>query len=350
MKVYFDNATSTVIDEAVFITMLPYLRGNYGIPSALHAHGRAANTVIKKNRSKLAAILGVNSEEIVFTSGHYESLKLAISSVIESTGIDHIITSKYEHPSTVAIFLTLQRKFNVKINYLEQGADGTVDLDHLGVLLKKNTNNFISLSHANVETGGLNDIQKITDLARQYRSLLHIDAAYTAGNFRYDLSKIDFLSASADRFHGPAGIGFLYNRWRTSLIYPEQENTNIVSIVGLTEALTLAYDSLEERREYIGQLKQRLAIELSEYIPDSEIIGNHGLDDKGYFAFLSVKFPSLFQNRSLQQYLDECEISVSGKIESGFEIIYFTFSKLNTLEEIDYVVDNLSAVFARINY
>ena len=202
MEVYLDNATSTLIDEDVFATMLPYLRGNYGAPSAKHAHGRAAYKIIEKHRSGVASVLGVSGQEITFTSGDAESLKLAIISAIENTGIDHIITSKFEHPATASIFWALQRKFNTRISYLKHEDDGAIDFDHFAFLLRTNTKNFISLSHANIETGNLNDIKKITDLSSHYQSLVHIDAVHTIGHFNYDLSKIDFLSASADRFHG----------------------------------------------------------------------------------------------------------------------------------------------------
>jgi len=350
MEVYLDNATATLIDEDVFAAMLPYLRGNYGAPGATHAYGRAANTIIEKNRSRVAAILGVSGEEITFTSGDAESLRLAITSAIENTGVDHIITTKFEHPATAAIFWALQRKFNVRISYVKHYDDGAIDFGHLAFLLRTNTRNFISFSHANIETGNLNDIEKITDLAGHYKALLHIDAIYTTGHFSYDLSKIDFLSASADRFHGPAGIGFLYNRSGTRLVASNMESSYVAGIVGLSKALELAYSDLDHRREYINQLKQRLASELSELIPDSEIIGNSAIDKKGHFAFLSIRFLSLFKSRSLIHYLDESGISVSGKSHSRFETIHFTFSKYNTPEEIDYVIDHLSGIYERVSY
>ena len=347
MRVYMDNISGTALDDEVFKTMVPYLQNQHGIPYSLHLNGREAKKVIEKSRNKIAQYLNAEPGEIAFTSSGSEALKTAIISAIESTGIDHVITTRYEHSSVLEILLVLQRKRDLRISYVMHHNDGRIDLHHLEYLLRTNTRNVISVSHAYVETGNLNDIGRISALAEHYKALLHIDAVQTLGHYRYDMGKLKahFLTASADKFYGPKGVGFLYSRNVSSFSKPayDKDFENVSNAAGLAKALEIGYRDLYKRKEYIEALKQKLTEYIRNGIPESSFIGNSALQDISHFAVLSVKFPNIKQN--LLQYLDDYHISVSGTSENGFDVVHFSLSKYNTPEEIDYVFDKLSSIY-----
>lgn len=341
MRVYLDNSASTPLDKEVFKAMVPFLRDQFGDPASRHSHGLELKYAIENAKERIGILLNADPHEINFTNGGKDELIAAI----EASGIDHIITTGYENESFMNSLKQLRKRNYLRISYI-QHRDGVLDLRHLEFLLRTNTRNFITVTHLNLETGELNEIEKIANLASHYKAYFHIDATHSLGKYHFDLQKINFLSAPANRFHGPTGIGIFYHSKDTYIKLPPVQLC-ISHIKGLTVALEAAYENLNEEKEYITQLKSRMAHHFREFIPDAQIICD---PEKSHYASLIVRFPRLFEDKSLQAYLDESHVSVAGINEPGFDIIHFSFSKLNTPEEIDYVTDNLTSLYERVNY
>lgn len=376
MKIYLDNAATTPLDPTVFKAMTPYLLEQYGNPSAHHGHGREARKAIDTSRASIAKLLNASPEEIIFTSGGTEADNIAIVSAITCGQIDHVITTRFEHHAVLNTLKSLSKKHNTRVSFVKHDADGNLDLADLEYLLRTNTRNLVSIMHANNEIGNLNDIEKISGLCDRYNALFHTDTVQTMGHYTYDLSKlkIHFLAASAHKFHGPKGVGFLYCRKGnrlTQLIHGGgQENSNragtenIPGIVGVAKALEVAYQNLDADQSYLQSLKNYFIDQLKTVIPEIRFNGNSANADKSLYTVLSVNLPSEPLNRSLIQLLDELEISVSGGsacstgsrshvleaigIKPGFDTVRFSFSKFNTFSEIDHVVSKLAAIYETV--
>lgn len=373
MTIYLDNAATTQLDKDVFDAMTPYLFENYGNPSAQHGHGRRAKEAVEKSRATIAALLNASPEEIIFTSGGTEADNIAIVSAIECGGIDHVITTKFEHQAVLQTLNAIQKKRDLRVSFINHDKQGNLDLQHLEYLLRTNTRNLVSVMHANNEIGNLNDIEKIGELCERYKALFHTDTVQTMGHSRFDLQKqkIHFLTASAHKFHGPKGVGFLYCRKGirlTRLVHGGGQERklragteNIPGIVGLAKALEIAYLNLEEDARNIQALKDKLINELTELIPEVQFNGNSAVADKSLFTVLSVNLPAILPGQSVLQYLDGEQISVSGGsaccaggeshvlkaigIEPGYDTVRFSFSKFNNHHEIEYVAAKLAGLF-----
>jgi len=371
MKVYLDNAATTPLDPTVFEAMAPYLLNHFGNPSSQHGHGREAKTALETCRATIAGLLNATPEEIIFTSGGTEADNIAIVSAVTCAGIDHVITTPFEHPAVLNTLRSLARQYNIRISYLQHDRAGNLDLDHLEYLLRTNTRNLVSVMHANNEVGNLNDIGRIGGLCEKYQALFHTDTVQTIGHCRHDLSnlKVHFLAASAHKFHGPKGVGFLYCRKGTRLTRlihgGGQEGNlragteNIPGIVGMTKALQNAYAHIDEHAEYIQYLKSYLADRLIEILPHVQFNGNSAFPGKSIYTILSVSLPPAGVN--LLSYLDEADIAVSGGsacstgsashvlkalgVNPNRTTIRFSFSRFNTIAELDQVVEKLAVVY-----
>jgi len=364
MKIYFDNAASTPLDKEVYQAMQPWLLDQCGVPSSHHGYGRDAQAAIERSRATVAKILNALPEEIVFTNSGSDADHLAIISAVTCAGIDHVITTPFEHEAVLKTVSSLRRNHDIRISYIRHDKLGNLDLNHLEHLLRNNTRNLVTVMHANNEIGNLNDIESIGRLCEKYKALFHTDAAQAIGHYRYDLKnlKINFLAASAHKFHGPKGIGFLYCRKGTRLKSSTHgpATDNIPGIVGLAKALSVAHENIAGHGQHIQQLKNRLISQLLAIVPEIGFNGNSGIEAKSISSILSISLPPPQQNRSLLQLLDDHEIAVSGGssstshvlkalgVEAGFDNIRFSFSKFNTTAEIDHVTEVIAAVYQTV--
>jgi cysteine desulfurase len=374
MKIYLDNAATTPLEPAVFEAMTPYLLNHFGNPSSQHGAGREAKAAMEACRETIAGLLNALPEEIIFTSCGTEADNIAIVSAVTCAGIDHVITTPFEHPAVLQTLRSLSHKYNTRISYLKHDDKGNLDLNHLEYLLRTNTRNLVSIMHANNEVGNLNDIESIGVLCEKYQALFHTDTVQTIGHYRHDLSKlkVHFLASSAHKFHGPKGVGFLYCRKGvrlTRLIHGGGQERgsragteNIPGIVGLTKALEIAYAGLDTDRLYIENLKERFINRLTETLPDLQFNGNSAEPDKSLYTILSVSLPKT--GTDLLQYLDSENIAVSGGSacsggsashvinalggDLSRATIRFSFSKFNTLAELNRVVQTLAAAYRLI--
>lgn len=364
MKVYLDNAASTPLDREVYNAMTPYLLDQYGIPSAHHGYGRDAKAAVEISRVAIAKSLNALPEEIIFTSGAAEANNIAILSAVNCALIDHIITTPFEHHAVLQSLSILQRKHDIRVSYIRHDERGNLDLNYLEYLLRTNTRNLVSIMHANNEIGNLNDIETIGNLCRKYKTLFHTDAAQTAGRYYFDLAglNVNFLAASAHKFHGPKGIGFLYCRKGTRLL-PGLHNAgtdNIPGIIGISKALTIAGEEADRQLTYIQGLKNRLITQLSDLFPTVTFNGNSGIAAQSIPSILNVRLPDTVTNKSFLQHLDEHQVAVSAGYSSSSHVlkalgiaadtenIRFSFSKFNTPQEIDHVAKVVAAIYQTV--
>lgn len=378
MRVYLDNAATTCIDPEVLQEMLPYLEKYYGNPSSTHGHGREVKAAIEKSRKKVASLLNVHPSEIIFTSGGTESDNTVLRSCINSKEVKHIVTSKLEHHAVLHTVEELESKGLVKVTYLDFDEKGEVDLDQLANVLANNKNILVSLMHGNNEIGNILDIHKVSALCKEHDALFHSDTVQTIGHFNVDLSEleIDFLAASAHKFHGPKGVGFLYvnknSKIRPILTGGGQEREmrggteNVYGIIGLAKALELSLANLNDHRNHIEKLKNRMIQLLQEKIEGVSFNGNSSDVENSLYTVLNVCLPESAANSMLLFSLDLAGISVSGGsacssgAQAGSHVISalkkgnmagrgtvrFSFSKFNTQEDIDYACNKLEEILA----
>jgi len=374
MRVYLDNAATTPLDKEVMEAMMPYMLEHYGNPSSIHTHGREVRAALDKARKTVAGYLNAATSEIFFTSGGTEADNTAILSSIRSHGIKHVVTSPIEHHAVLHTLEALEKAGEIKLSFVALKEKGELDLYNLDSLLGENPNSFVSLMHGNNEVGNILDLATASEICKKHKAIFHSDTVQTMGHYTFDLQKPspDFIVASAHKFHGPKGVGFLYINADTK-IQPylhgggQERNMrggteNVYGIIGLAKAMELAYTSLEEHRNYILSLKTRMIEGLIEIIPGVKFNGQSADLDKSLYTVLSVAIPGADLDDMLLFNLDINKISASAgsacasgtsigshvlqsiKADEDFGHIRFSFSKYNTMEEIDYVLEKLKGV------
>ena len=324
MAIYLDNAATTPLDPQVIEAMQPYLTQYFGNPSSIHSHGRAVRTAIETSRKTIAEILNVSAAEIIFTSGGTEADNTFLNGAVESSGVTHIVTSKIEHPAILQTISLLEKTKWVTAGYVNLDRLGNVDLNHLEELLHKQPNSLVTLMHANNEIGNITDMAAVAKIVESSGSLYHSDAVQSMGHLNIDLKThhIHGLSASAHKFHGPKGSGFMFVRKGTKIAQfikgGAQERghrggtENVYGIVGTAKALELAVDNLEQDQLHVTKLKTRMVEKLSAAIEGIAFNGTSAHPDQSLYTVLSVSMPPSDKNEMLLFTMDLNEISVSG--------------------------------------
>jgi len=377
-RVYFDNAATTPISEAVIQAMLPVLREQYGNPSSIHAEGRSVRAAIEAARKTVAQSIGAGTGEIFFTSGGTESNNMAIKCAVRDLGVRRIISSPTEHHCGIHALETVEKVDGVEVVRLPVDAVGRIDYQDLENTLSASDGKktLVSLMHANNEIGTMIDLERVSALCRQYGVLLHSDTVQTVGHFPINVQKtpLNFLSGAAHKFHGPKGVGFIYINPETS-IKPfidggaQERNMrggteNVYGIVGLAKALELATTEMDARVKHISDVRNYLKTRLSEEFEGIQFNGD--CDGESLYTVLNVSFPPSPKNELLLLSLDIAGISCSGgsACSSGSEkgshvleaigadparkSIRFSFSHYNTHEEVVFVVEKLKVVLPEL--
>ena len=374
-KVYLDNAATTELDAEVLDVMLRSMKTDYGNPSSSHSFGRKTRSVIETSRKSIADLLNADASEIFFTSGGTEADNMAIRGAVRDAGVKHIITSKIEHPAVVNTVAHLKNKDKVSVDYVNLNENGAVDLIHLEELLSNNTNTLVSLMHGNNEIGNLLDIESVSLLCQKYDALFHSDTVQTVGHYDFDLKaiKIDFLTCSAHKFHGPKGVGFLYINKQvniTPLIHGGSQERDmragtecVYGIVGLAKAMEVAYRDLSMHRKHIEKLKKHMIKELKKHLSFIAFNGTCIDLNNSLYTVISLSFPRQDYDDLLLFNLDLLGISCSGgsacssgnisqshvisqiKTLDG-PVVRFSFSRYNTIEDIDFAVKQLMSLFS----
>jgi cysteine desulfurase len=370
-RIYLDNAATTPLDKEVLEAMLPYLSDHFGNPSSIYSYGRETRMAIENARKSVAKLLGARPGEIFFTSGGTESNNTAIAASIRDLGCRHIITSPIEHHAVLHAVEHYGHQQSVTYNFVEILPDGSVDYNSLETQLRSATSNcLVTLMHANNELGTLMDIKRVGELCKQYNAIFHSDCVQTVGHYPIDLKSIyiHFISCASHKFHGPKGVGILYVREDINikpLIFGggQERNMragteNVYGIVGFAKALEIAMRDYEKDSSYIKDLKKYMQQQLQENIPG--VVLNSDCDC--LYTVLSVCFPKSEKSEMMLFNLDINNICVSGGsacssgANAGSHVmkalnklndcntLRFSFSKYNTKEEIDRVVEKLKEV------
>ena len=283
-NIYLDNNATTPLHPEVLEAMLPGLRENYGNPSSIHSFGRSARVQLDEALEKVAHLINAQSSEIIFTSGGTEANNLALLGVAFRDKEKKIITSKTEHPSVLNPCRQLEEQ-GVEVHYLDVDGLGRIDMDDLETQITESTA-LISLQHANSETGVLQDIKRVSEIARNKGVLFHTDAVQSVAKMPFDVKDypVDLLSISAHKFYGPKGVGALYLRKGTPALFSpvcggNQEKKrrggteNVAGIMGFGKACELATKKMDEVSK-LADLRDYFQNRVCELIPRTELLGD----------------------------------------------------------------------------
>jgi cysteine desulfurase len=369
-RIYFDNAATTPLDKAVLDTMLPYMTDKFGNPSSIYSYGRESRLGIESARKTVAKILNAHPGEIFFTSGGTESSNTAIHAAIHDLGCRHIISSPIEHHATLHTVEHAHSKENIRLSWVKLQPDGHVDMEDLCRLLSESKERcLVSLMHANNEIGNLLDLHAVGNLCKEFDAIFHSDTVQTVGHYPFDLrnTPVHFINGAAHKFHGPKGVGILYINENVKITPFVQGGSqernmragteNLYGIVGFAKALELATANYEEHSNYINSIRQYMADQLEKHIPGVGFNGD--LRGRSLYTVLNASFPKSEKSEMLLFNLDINGICASGGsactsgADAGSHVIRsinndpnkvavrFSFSRDNTKEEVDKVVEKL---------
>ena len=372
-RIYFDNAATTPLDKEVLEAMMPYLTERFGNPSSIYSYGRETRLAIENARKSVARLLNAHPGEIFFTSGGTESNNTAILSAIRDMGCTHIITSPIEHHAVLHTVEHYANQRTVSFSFVKLLADDHIDLIDLEAqLVGREDKCLVSLMHANNEIGNLLSMNAVSTLCRKYNAVFHSDCVQTVGHYPIDLGRmdIDFISASGHKFHGPKGVGILYvnsNVQVKPLLYGggQERNMragteNLYGIVGFAKALELAMERYQQDSAYIKNLKAYMIAQLQQHIPGIGFNGDY--DESCLYTVLNTSVPQSAKSEMLLFNLDIHGICVSGgsacssgasqgshviaalKPDDPGVTVRFSFSRNNTMEEVDKVVEVLAGL------
>ncbi|MFP9113327.1 cysteine desulfurase family protein [Flavobacterium sp. RHBU_3] len=299
-KAYLDNASTTALRPEV-VHEIAHTLAEYGNASSTHSFGRGAKVLLETARKDIARYLNAEAREIIFTSGGTEANNFLLRSAVKALGIKRIISSKTEHHAVLNTVQELSGEFGIIAEYVNLLPGGLPDLKHLEVLLQEDVSTLVSLMHVNNETGVVLDLTATGNLCHQYKAYFHSDTVQSVGKTELDLKNIpvDFITASAHKFHGPKGIGFAFIRknlpLQPILFGGEQEKglrpgtEPIHQVTGMAKALELSYKHLNEERAYITELKEYLYAQLDTHFPGYKINGQ-GTGEL-FYNIANIQFP-----------------------------------------------------------
>ncbi len=365
--IYMDNAATTEMDERVWQAMVPFFKHSYGNPSSVYSFSRENKAAIKKVRDEAAKVIHAKPQEIYFTSGGTEAINWALKGLAYAPGETgkHIISSQSEHHGTLHTLEFLEKQ-GFEITYLGVDSAGLINLEELRDSIREDTI-LVSIMAANNEVGTLSNLKGIGAICQEKHVLFHTDAVQAIGAMEINVQEmhIDLLSASAHKFHGPKGVGFLYLKSGIpieNLLHGGNQERgrrsgteNVAGIVGMGKALELLQVDQEEKLQRIASLRDLLIEGLLE-IPDSRLNGPSGelrLPNNVNISFKDVDGESLLLNLDLKGVLASSgSACTSGAIDEshvlkamGVEKEYIkgslrlTLSQYTSKEEVDQVIE-----------
>lgn len=374
--IYFDNAATTKLDDEVLKEMMPYLTNMYGNASAIYELGRESRKAIEDAREKVAKVLNCEVGEVYFTSCGSESDNTAIKEIARANkkNGNHIITSKIEHLAVIETCEQLKKE-GFEITYIGVDEKGIVDLEEIKRAIKPTTI-LISIMFANNEIGTVEPIKEIGKIAKEHKIVFHTDAVQAVGNVRIDVEdmNIDSLSLSGHKFYGPKGVGVLYVKREIefhSFInggYQEKNKRagteNVAGIVGIGKAIELAYQNLDEHNKKITELRDYFINQITAKIPKVKINGDmiNRLPGNVNISFEGVDAEGLLLNLDLKKICASSGSACSaGSLEPSRVLLAIglekemaksslrvTIGKYNTKEEVDYLIESLEEIIARL--
>lgn len=376
MNIYLDNAATTKMSRTAIDAMLPYMEENFGNPSSLHSEGQRANEALTSARQRVAACLGCEAEEIVFTSGGSEADNQAILSAArigERQGKKHIISTAFEHHAVLHTLKKLEKE-GFEVTLLDVHENGLITAEQVSDAIRPDTC-LVTVMYANNEIGTIQPIAEIGAVCRAKEVLFHTDAVQAVGHLHIDVKSrnIDMLSLSAHKFHGPKGIGAIYARRGirlTNLIEGGMQERgrragteNIPAIMGMAAAMEDACGHIDDRAAKMSGLRDRLIAGLRE-IPHSVLNGDavHRLPGNVNFCFEGIEGESLLlllDDKGV--YASSGSACTSGSLDPSHVLLAIgrpheiahgslrlTLSGETDLEEIDYTIRAVKDVVAHL--
>ena len=373
--VYLDNNATTKVAPEVVAEMLPYFSDYYGNPSSMHSFGGNLGLKVREARDRVAALLGAQPDEILFTSGGTESDVTAIHAALAANPDKrHIVTTRVEHPAIKNLF-EQYGKNGYRVSFIPVDREGRIDLDELFHSLSEETA-VVSMMWANNETGVLFPVDAVAAELRSRGIVLHTDAVQAVGKLPIDLARtgVDLLSLSGHKFHGPKGIGALYIRKGTKfkplMVGGHQEHgrragtENVPGILGLGKACELAAANLDDLGTRVRGLRDRLEHTLLEAVPQCMVNGErpNRLPNTTSIAFEYVEGEAiLLMMNEFGIAASSGSACTSGSLEPSHVLramgipftaahgsIRFSLSHYTTDEEIDFVIDKVPPIIDRL--
>jgi cysteine desulfurase len=380
--IYLDNAATTRVDPRVVERMLPYLCEHYGNPaSATHAYGWAADEAVEQAREQVAALIGCDAAELIWTSGATESNGLALRGLIggvqrrDPARRPHVITQRTEHAAVLAPLRDLRVQGQIELSVLDVGADGRVDPQALAAALRDDTA-LVSVMWVNNETGVVQDVAQLAGVCQVRGVPLHVDAAQAAGKLPIDLSRTPLaaLSLSAHKLHGPKGVGALFVRSdHLARLVPQQLGGSqerglragtlpVHQIVGFGEACRIARQQMAQDQAQIAALSARLWNGLST-VPG---VFRNGAAEHCIAHTLSIGFAETDALALIERLLPELALSTGAACSSthtkpspvlramgrsdaqALASLRFSLGRFNRADEIDRAIELTRAAVAAV--
>ncbi len=376
-RVYCDHSATTPVREEVIEAMLPYFDEEFGNASSIHGFGQRAREAMETARDRIASCIGASPEEIVFTSGGTESNNLAIMGVADARGRGCIITSAIEHHAVLNTCTSLE-KDGLEVVLLPVDRRGLVNADDLRKAIREADGDvtLVTIMTANNEVGTIEPIRELAAVAAEADVPFHTDAVQALGKIPVNVDElgVDLLSASAHKFYGPKGVGFLYVRSGTR-IEPTQHGghherslragtENVPGIVGMARALELACDELGAEPARLHELRDRLQQGLMDTVEDHLLNGHPTLRLP---HLLNMSFANV-EGEAMLLSLDAVGVAAStgsactsGTLEPSHVLtamgippeiahgsLRFSLGRINTADDVDYVLEKLPPIIERL--
>jgi len=375
-RIYMDNAATTRVTEPVFEAMRPYFCETFGNPSSVHAFGRDARRAVEEARRQVAAALGCEAREVYFTGCGTESDNWAIKgcAYAAKNGRKTIVSTTIEHHAVLHTLEQLEKE-GFTVIYVPVDEEGIVKMDEMKKAITEDTL-LVTVMAANNEIGTIQPIEEIAALAHEKGAIFHTDAVQAIGSMRFNVKDmgIDMLSLSGHKFHAPKGVGVLYIknglRIRPLIAGGAQERTqragteNLASIVALGKAITLANENIESHNAKLAEMRDALIEKILSRIPETRLNGHK---EKRLPGNVNVSI-SYIEGEALLLSLDLKGIAASsgsactsGSLDPSHVLLAIglpheiahgslrmTFSEENTMEEVDYAVESLKEIVARL--
>lgn len=375
-RIYLDHAATSPVHPQAAEAMLPYLTEIFGNPSSIHHFGRQARAGLDKARESVASSIGASYNDIVFTGGGTEADNLAILGYARSHRSlgNHIITASTEHHGVLNACIQLENE-GFEVTYLPVDESGRISLIQLEEALKEQTI-LVSIMTVNNETGILQPIFEIGSMLKEHQAVFHTDAVQAVGKHPIHVKelKVDLLAASAHKFNGPNGVGFLYVKEGIEIekiLYGgEQERKrragteNTAGIIGMEKALTLSMQHREERNADYLQFRNELLEKLDEMNISYHLNGDtkYLLPNVVNLSFPGANVEQLLMNLDLEGIAvssgSACTagsvepshvlLSMFGENERSRSAVRFSFGLGNTLEQVNYTAEKLKKVLMRM--
>lgn len=375
-RIYLDHAATTPLDKRVLEKMLPYFTEVAGNANSQHFYGREAMKAVDEARDKIASLIGARPSEIYFTSGGTEADNWALRGVANAYGKKgkHLIITKIEHAAMITTAAELEKQ-GFEFTYLNVDENGLISLEELESAIREDTI-FIGVMFANNEVGTIEPIKEVAQIAQKHGIPCFTDAVQAMGTLNIDVKElgVDMMSFSAHKFYGPKGIGALYVRNGFSLgriiTGGHQERTkrggttNVPAVVGFAEALSIAKAELDSNAQHVSALRDAFIARVESEIPYVKLNGHRTqrLPGNADFSFEYIEGESILFSLDLAGIaVSSGSACSSGSLEPSHVLlamgvdeatahgsIRFTFGKHNTMDDVNYTVDKLKEIIARL--